>query len=272
MKKVLAILTALVLTLSVGCTFAIAEDDNSVPPSTPEMKAYESAWISEDGQTLVWIARQDEGFQIEAVQAIDEDTFTSWEYLSNFDEETKSIKAADGIKGDYKIKDGTDEFIEGTSVDNLKADFTLGEDGMLIWKDDQLNKETKLQKIGNFFGTYAFTEGIVTFIWDTHENHYDIVVTWAEDEKATKIWDYQLVGEYDPKTETVNFKGLKQLLTYKEDGEIDTSVKVEEAELEGSFYFDEDGKLVWKSSDGSGDAIMLENNNLLPLWACIMAL
>ena len=73
MKKVIAILTALVLALGLGCTFAMAEDD-SVPPSTPEMKAYESAWISEDGQTLVWIGRQDEGFQIEAVQMTGENT------------------------------------------------------------------------------------------------------------------------------------------------------------------------------------------------------
>ena len=272
MKKVMAILTAMVLALGAGCTFAMAEEDISVPPSTPEMKAYESAWISEDGKTMVWIGRQDEGFQIETVQATGEDTFTSWEYLSNFDGETKSIKDAKGIKGDYKITEGKDELIEGSSVDDVEASFTLGEDGRLTWNDKQAGKETVLEKIGNFVGSYTYERGVLSFIWDTHENHYDIVATWLEEEteKATKVWDYTLVGEYDPKTETVNFKGLKQLLTYKDDGEIDTSAKVEEGELEGTFSFNENGSLVWKSSDGSEDGIVLEND-LAPLWACIMA-
>lgn len=272
MKKVIAILTALVLALGLGCTFAMAEED-SVPPSTPEMKAYESAWISEDGQTIIWIGRQDNGFQIQAVQKTGEDTFTSWEYLSNFDEETKSIKDAQGIKGDYKIKDGKDEFIEGSSVDDVEASFILGEDGKLTWNDKQAGKETVLEKIGNFVGSYTYERGVLSFVWDTHENHYDILVTWLEEENenTTKVWDYELVGEYDAKTETVNFKGLKQLLTYKADGEIDTGAKVEEKELEGSFTFNKDGGMVWKSSDGSGDGIVFEND-LIPLWACIMAM
>jgi hypothetical protein len=67
----------------------------------------------------------------------------------------------------------------------------------------------------------------------------------------------------------VNFKGLKQLLTFKEDGEIDTSAKTEEGELEGSFSFNKDGGLVWKSSDGSGEGIVFEND-LIPLWASII--
>ena len=271
MKKLIAILMALVLALTLGCTFAAAEDD-SVPPSTPEMKAYESAWISEDGQTLVWIGRQDDGFQIEAVQTTGENAFTSWQYLSNFDAETKSIKDAQGIKGDYKVtEEGKDELIEGSSADDVKASFTLGEDGKLTWKDEQAGKETVLEKIGNFIGSYTYTRGVLSFVWDTHENHYDIMVTWLEEEneKSTKVWDYELVGEYDAKTETVNFKGLKQLLTYKEDGEIDTSAKVEEGELEGSFTFNKDGGLVWKSSDGSGDGIVFEND-LIPLWGCII--
>ena len=267
MKKVIAILTALVLALGLGCTFAMAEDD-SVPPSTPEMKAYESAWISEDGQTLVWIGRQDEGFQIEAVQMTGENTFTSWEYLSMFDEETKSIKDAQGIKGDYKVtEEGKDELIEGSSADDVKASFTLGEDGKLTWKDEQAGKETVLEKIGNFIGSYTFDRASIAFVWDTHENHYDVLVTWAEN--VSQLWEYQLVGEYDPKTETVNFKGLKQLLTYKDDGEIDTSAKVEEGELEGTFSFNENGGLVWKSSDGSGDGVVFEND-LIPLWGCII--
>ena len=273
MKKLNAILMALVLALTLGCTFAAAEDD-SVPPSTPEMKAYESAWISEDGQTLVWIGRQDDGFQIEAVQTTGENAFTSWQYLSNFDAETKSIKDAQGIKGDYKVtEEGKDELIEGSSADDVKASFTLGEDGKLTWKDEQAGKETVLEKIGNFIGSYTYTRGVLSFVWDTHENHYDIMVTWLEEEneKSTKVWDYELVGEYDAKTETVNFKGLKQLLTYKEDGEIDTSAKVEEGELEGSFTFNKDGGLVWKSSDGSGDGIVFEND-LIPLWANIIAM
>ena len=61
MKKVTAILTALVLALGLGSTFAMAEEDYK--PSTPEMKVYESIWVSNDGNARVWIGRQDDGFQ-----------------------------------------------------------------------------------------------------------------------------------------------------------------------------------------------------------------
>ena len=267
MKKMTAVLTALVLALCVGCTFAAAEDD-SVPPSTPEMKAYESTWVSEDGETLVQISRQDDGFQIEAVKKTGDDTFTSWGYLSNFDAETKSIRDAAGIRNECKVKDGKDEVIEGTSVDDIKASFSIGEDGRLTWKDEQAGTETVLQKIGNFIGRYEYDRATIDFVWNVHENHYNILVSWSE--SAWQLWDYQLVGEYDPATETVKFQGLKQVLTYKDDGEIDTTADTEEAELEGTFTFNENGGLVWQSSDGSGDGIVFENA-WLPLWASELA-
>ena len=261
MKKIFAVLMALVLGL--GCAFAAAEDD-SVPPSTPEMKAYESTWVSEDGETLVWIARQDNGFQIEAVHRTGDDTFTAWAYLSNFDEETKSIQDALGIRGDYQVTDGQDSLIEGTSVDEIKASFTLGEDGRLTWKDEETGTETSLQKIGYYLGRYAYDRAMIDFVWNCHENHYNILVSWGQ--SAWQTWDYQLNGEYDPETDTVPFQGLKQLLTYKDDGEIDLNAEVEEGSLEGTFSFNEEGKLIWQSSDGSGDGIAFENE-WLPLWA-----
>ena len=267
MKKVLAILTALFL--AVGCTAALAEEDDfSVPPSTPEMKAYESNWISEDGKTLVWIGRQDDGFQVQAVRRTGEDTFTSWEYLSLFDTETRSLKNAEGNKCDCRYTDGRDEMIDGTSVDGIKASFTLDETGMLIWKDEQAGTETKLQKIGNFTGRYIYDRAIIDFVWDVHDNHYDILVTWGQ--SGNQVWDYQLVGVYDPKTETVKFQGLKQLLTYTENGEIDSTAEIQQGELEGTFTLNESGGLVWQSTDGSGDGIVFEPE-WLPLWASELA-
>ena len=267
MKKIMAILTALVLALTVGCTFAAAEDD-SVPPSTPEMKAYEATWISEDGEALVSISRQDNGFQIDVVRQTGEDTFTSWNYLSNFNEETKSISDALGTKCDCRVKDGKDEVIEGTSADDIKASFTIGEDGRLTWKDESAGTETVCLKIGAFLGTYDYDRCTINFAWDIHENHYDILVRWPQ--SAWQVWEYQLVGTYDPKAETITCQGLKQLLTYRDDGEIDTTVGNEEAKVEGTFSFSEDGRLVWTSSDGAGDGIVFENA-WIPLWSCIIA-
>ena len=265
MKKIFAMLAALVLALTVGCSFAVAEED--MKPSTPEMKAYESTWVSEDGETLVQISRQDDGFQITAVRKTGDDTFTSWEYLSNFDAETKSIKDAFGIKCDCKVTDGVDNVIDGSSVDELHASFTIGDDARLIWKDEEAGTETVLAKIGNFIGQFVYDRLSVDFVWNAHENHYNILATWADN--AWQTWDYQLNGNYDPETETVSFQGLTQLLTYKDDGEIDTEAKVEERELEGTFSFDENGGLIWKSSDASEDGIVLENC-WIPLWASVI--
>ena len=238
MKKMIAILTALLLALTVGCTAAVAEDD-SVPPSTPEMKAYESFWLSPDGAARVWIGRQDDGFQIDAVLMTGNDTFTSWNYLSNFDKTT-------------------------TSEDDVKATFTIDENGLLLWKEaKEGGLDVSLQRIGNFAGQYVYERALLTFVWNVHENDYSILLSWGQ--SAFQTWEYQLKGAYDPKTETVTFKGLKELLTYKDNGEIDTTAKVEESAVEGSCWFNDNGGLVWKCSDNDGEEIVFENE-LLALW------
>ena len=263
MKKMIAILTALLLALTVGCTAAVAEDD-SVPPSTPEMKAYESFWLSPDGAARVWIGRQDEGFQIDAVLMTGNDTFTSWNYLSNFDKTTNSLQDAAGVKGNYKIVGGKDELIEGTSEDDVKATFTIDENGLLLWKEaKEGGLDVSLQRIGNFAGQYVYERALLTFVWNVHENDYSILLSWGQ--SAFQTWEYQLKGAYDPKTETVTFKGLKELLTYKDNGEIDTTAKVEESAVEGSCWFNDNGGLVWKCSDNDGKEIVFENE-LLALW------
>lgn len=263
MKKIFAILTALALFLAAGCTFAAA-DEIDVPPSTPEMKAYESYWVSDDGEAILWIGRQDEGFQMAVVRKTSEDSFRSWEYVALFDEETKSIRNANGTRCDCKVADGEESMVEGTGVEDIRADFTIGEDGKLIWKDEEAGTETAFVKVGNFLGRYAYDRANIVFVWNVHENHYTVLADWSQ--SAWQIWDYQLVGTYDPETETVSFKGLKMLLTYKEDGEIDSDADVEEAELEGTFTLDENGNLLWQSSDGTGDGIVFENL-WIPLWA-----
>ena len=262
MKKVIAILTALVLALGLGCTFAMAEEDYK--PSTPEMKVYESIWVSNDADARVWIGRQDDGFQIEAMQRNGDGTFTAWEYLANFDEESQSIKDAVGVKGDYQFVDGKAEFIEGTNKDDVGASFTVDENGVLIWKEAKEGGfDIGLLRIGNFAGRYVYERAMLDFVWDVHENDYNILLTWGE--SADQNWDYQLKGTYIPEIETVKFQGLKQLLTYKEGGEIDTTAKIEQGEVEGSCYFNENGGLVWKASDLDEGEIVFENE-LLPIW------
>ena len=262
MKKVTAILTALVLALGLGSTFAMAEEDYK--PSTPEMKVYESIWVSNDGNARVWIGRQDDGFQIEAMQRNGDGTVTAWEYLSNFDEESNSLKDARGIKGDYKIADGKAELIEGTNEDDAGASFTVDENGVLIWKEAKEGGfDIGLLRIGNFAGRYVHDRAALDFVWDVHDNEYNILLTWGE--SADQTWEYILKGTYIPETETVKFQGLKQLLTYKEDGEIDTTAEIEQGEVKGSCFFNENGGLVWQASDLDEGEIVFENE-LLPIW------
>ena len=263
MKKIFAILTALALVLAAGCVFAEADND-SVPPSTPEMKAFEGTWVAEGSETVICISRQDDGFQMQAVRKTGEDTFISWDYVAGFDAETKSIKDAHGSRCECRVKDGVDSMIEGTSVDGIHDSFIIRDD-KLVWKDGKEGTETVFTKIGGFVGQYCCDRAMINFNWNARENHYSILVTGPE--SSWEIWEYQLNGTYDPKTETVAFQGLKKLETYKEDGEIDTTVDTQEEKLEGTFSFNEKGELVWKSSDGSGDGIVFENIRT-PLWAC----
>ena len=265
MKKVTALLLALMLALTAGCTAALAEEDNSVPPSTPEMKKYESIWVSADGNTRVWIGRQDEGFQIEAMQWTGNDTFTGWGYLANFNKETNSLTDVLGMKEEHKIIDDRDEVVEGSSVEGIRASFTFDEgSGALIWKEEQEGGvDVSLLRIGNFAGCYVYERAMLDFVWNVHENDYSILLSWGE--SAFQTWEYQLKGTYHPETETVEFKGLKQLLTYNEGGEIDTSAKVEESEVEGTCYFNENGGLVWKASDVAGEDVVFEKEDLA-LW------
>ena len=118
-------------------------------------------------------------------------------------------------------------------------------------------------KTGEFAGRYLCDRAAIDIAWNAHENDYAIVVSWGQN--AWQTWDYQLKGTYDPETETVAFKGLKQLLTYDDNGELDAAADTEEAELEGTFTFNDAGGLVWQSTDGSGDGIVFESDSI-PLW------
>ena len=205
MKKVTAILTALVLALGLGSTFAMAEEDYK--PSTPEMKVYESIWVSTDGKA---------------------------------------------------------ELIEGTNEDDAGASFTVDENGVLIWKEAKEGGfDIGLLRIGNFAGRYVYDRATLDFVWDVHDNEYNILLTWGE--SADQTWEYILKGTYIPETETVKFQGLKQLLTYKEDGEIDTTAEIEQGEVKGIRFFNENGGLVWQASDLDEGEIVFENE-LLPIW------
>ncbi len=256
MKRIMAILLALVLI----CTFAMAEnlEDKTYAQEHPGVMNYDGYWISEDASTLIEIMVRLDGVEMVIYKTPGQKEFTSWEYLLTYDDATGILHSDDGMKSTNTVQE--DGGLGSASVyefEDGQADFSINEEGRLVWKDlkEDAGAGQTFISIGSFLGDYACDRANISFRWN--EGHYAVEINWADSAMVNNTWQY--VGEYDPATRTVTAKGLSQKLTYKEDGTVDTEAGFEEREVSAVFSFDENYNLIWASPDGEGDGLVFEN-------------
>ena len=93
MKKLIALL--LVLCFSVAAITAFGEEapEKTYADEHPGVLAFNSYWVSGDAKVRIDARDSDDGYEIVVVEMTGEKTFNSWEYLLEYDEETKSLVA-----------------------------------------------------------------------------------------------------------------------------------------------------------------------------------
>ena len=257
MKKLFAILLVLILAM---CAAAFAEEEEEewvpFPELHPEAKAFESYWVSGDAQVRINAFCRDDCFEMIIVEMTGEDTFNSWEYIMNYDDETgRLVCDGVGLKSVNRIVD--DEIAEfHNEYEDGYATFFLNEDGNLCWDDamEPTFQATTFQKIGYFPDFYEVNETMMEVRYAGEETIYDIRIDRPESENQS--WSWSLSGRFDPESGTLPVNGFKLLYTYKEDGELDLDADQKEAEVNAVLSLDADDNLVCSSDDGSLDGLV----------------
>ena len=249
MKKLIALL--LVLCFSVAAITAFGEEapEKTYADEHPGVLAFNSYWVSGDAKVRIDARDSDDGYEIVVVEMTGEKTFNSWEYLLEYDEETKSLvadkngmKSANTFDETGTITDSQYEYEDGS------ARFFINDQDQLCWADEKEStfEATTFHRIGRFPGVYACDQAKLKVNWAGEDLIYDM---WLDKpENASQAWSWSLSGNYDPKANTLVMNGFRLLYTYKADGELDLDADQQDEEVNAVFAFDEEGYLVCTES------------------------
>ncbi len=269
MKKLWAMMLALALAPAVCVSaFAEAEDTEWVdfPVLHPEALAFESNWVSGDAMIRINGFCRLDAFEMHIVEMTGENTFNSWEYIMDYDDEQHKLicngiglKAANTFDAEGMITESVTEYEDGN------ATFFLNEDGDLSWDDEKEDtfQATVFHKIGSFTDVYVCDRATLRVQWAGEDLIYDVWLDWAD--SAFASWSWALAGNYDPATDTLPLDGFKLLYTYLENGDLDLNADQHETEVTATFTLDENDYLHVASDDETIDGLLFERT-WLNMW------
>ena len=127
-----------------------------------------------------------------------------------------------------------------TYYEDGDAEFAIGEDGKLVWKDlkEDAGKDLAFQKIGSFYGGDWMKDDLEVVFFEWYDGQYDIRLLQRGEDNAI-VKDAILKGDYDPETNTVT-------ATAEFEGE---------EPFEVTFSYNEDGAVVWTAN---GESVALD--------------
>ena len=211
MKKLLALLLVLCLTLAAASVFAeeVYEEDEEFgyyPDEYPESLVYVNTWVAEDGDWRIEVFAEDGGLKPMIVHRLGDNKEDVWEYAMALNPEKTALTAVpfglhyrqDTVSGDW----------DETYYEDGDAVFTLTEEGTLLWEDlkEDAGKGLEFEPIGNFYGGRWMKDDIEVIFYDWYEGQYDIRC-YQYDENGNILADAILKGDYDPETDTVTAEG-----------------------------------------------------------------
>ena len=205
MKKLIALL--LVLVMSIGVAAAFAEEDDMVTylDEHPEAAGYVSTWIAENGEWRIEVYDEDGGLKLMIVHNLGDGTEDIWEYAATMDTENKLAAVPLGLH--YKLNTATDNW-DVNYYEDGDAVFEITEDGKLNWKDlkEDAGKDLAFEKIGCFYGGEWMKGDIQVIFFDWYDGQYDIRL-FQRGENNEILKDAILKGDYDAETNTVTATG-----------------------------------------------------------------
>ena len=135
MKKVLAILMALVL--AVACTAALAEEEPGFRPA-PDPDHFSGIWECE--RASIEITWEEEGYRVLIEWNSSALETTTWEYSCLYHEENDTIVSTPfGIRTEIVFDENSDDVTYTQVYDDGTATFSIDEEGHLIWLDEKEN-------------------------------------------------------------------------------------------------------------------------------------
>lgn len=245
MKKMMSILLAVMMAVTLAGTAVLAEDE-ALGSAQPEGgKKFESNWAFGGG--LIQINYEEEGYRVYVDLLNNADmTGNIWEYACFYQEDNDALDAFVAVKRNYAVDPATGSRIdgeieyEGFLEDGQEVLFTIDESGKLIWQEGRENAGADLEfvNIGGFDGLWTNDEKEtwVDITWeglDQERFYYTVFIQRGSGDSETVS---NLTGRFNPETgklECVDHEGGTPIAVFSEpaDGrivyEIDGGIELE---------------------------------------------
>ena len=204
MKKLLALVLALCLTVSAVAAFA-EEDIADYLDSHPEAAAYVSAWAAEDGDWRIEFYNEDGGIKTAVYHRLGDNLEDIWEYSVAMGEKGTLTAVPLGLH--YKQDTVSDQW-DVTYYEDGDATFCFDENGNLIWNDlkEDAGKGLVFAKIGRFFGGRYMKGDIEVDFFEWYDDEYDVRL-FQRGENGEILKDAIMKGPYDAATDTLTVTG-----------------------------------------------------------------
>ena len=264
MKKLIAILMALMLGMTLALTAVNAEEYDKVDPEARAL--FDSKWVSEDAQ--MDIAPQDGELKIQIRKTTEFPNALCWEYTGEFDAAEKSLKAVrNAVKFAIRYTDGGPyDIVETLYEEPADASFTFDSYGRLLWHDgkEDAGQGIEFQKIGRFDDTcWVCERASIEFYWE--EEGYKVLVQWASSAWENTEWEYSCYYDAENNTLTSLPFGQRTDVVYNDDGTVATWKEVYN-DGEATFRLNEDGRLIWDDAkEDAGHGMLFEEIDISDL-------
>lgn len=257
MMKILSALTALMMALA-GFAFAEAPADADV------IDRLSDTWVDDGIALEIWVDESDNAFHCRGMLGDGGDVSDSIEYKAcRYDVASESLICTDGVRTH-------EENGEATATDGLTASvfFADGED-RLIWSDSEgLAQGFRLQRLTDaeaedyaeaqaFAGRWGCGRTTID-IGGRDDDAYDVTITWADSASEQAVWTYACAYDGAKKRLYSYEPGQKRLVTFAEDGDIQSTETVYE-DGAAAFRLDADGTLIWEDAkENAGEGMRFE--------------
>ena len=252
MKKMLAVLLALVML----CAFACALADEIPQPEAG--KKFESDWAIAGG--LAEIYYEEEGYRIMLEITRDDGTGSTWEYSCYYHEDTDSLVSVSSSKTDFTVSADTgdktygDNAYEGLDDEGMYSEFTIDEGGFLVWKDghEDAGAGLKFTDIGRFEGVWRNDEAEteVEFLWNGQtedELFYSVYILRGKTD-GDLYASFLMNGFYDPAAGKLTADGTCTVFKKNAEGSYESEDDGET--YDAIFSKTEDGKVLFETDNG----------------------
>ena len=255
MKKMLGILLAVIMVLTLACAAAVAED----VPQPENGKKFEGDWAIEGA--LIEIDYEEEGYRV-FIEAVDEEEMkgVQWNYNCYYVDDKDSLVSISSSKITYYYSEEDPDDIqydepayEGLDEEGKNTEFTINDDGRLIWLDAHDNEGQDLEfiNIGRFGGSWRNeaeeVDAEITWNGNDGEFFYNVWLQRGKEDADTFVV-FEMIGTYNEQTGKLECTGTGFTYTKNADGEYDVT---EDGETyEASFSYAQDGKLLFETANG----------------------